>query len=117
MSPNGRRRTAGSAQRGGACAAGAVGSAAGQTTKLQGCRVVGTCGSDAKCMYLVNELGFDAAISYRSQPLDDALDSACPDGIDVIFDNVGGEVLEAMLRRINLHARIAATARHRDSNE
>ena len=88
-------------------AAGAVGSAAGQIAKLQGCRVVGTCGSDAKCMYLVNELGFDAAINYRTQPLDDGLASACPDGIDVIFENVGGEVLEALLRRINLHARIA----------
>lgn len=88
-------------------AAGAVGSAAGQIAKLQGCRVVGTCGSDAKCMYLVNELGFDAAINYRTQPLEDALDSACPDGIDVIFENVGGEVLEALLRRINIHARIA----------
>ena len=88
-------------------AAGAVGSAAGQIAKLQGCRVVGICGSDEKCMYLVNELGFDAAINYRSQPLDAALESACPDGIDVIFDNVGGEVLEALLRRINLHARIA----------
>ena len=98
-------------------AAGAVGSAAGQIAKLQGCRVVGTCGSDEKCIYLVNELNFDAAINYRSQPLDTALESACPDGIDVIFDNVGGEALEAMLRRINLHARIAATARHRDSNE
>lgn len=88
-------------------AAGAVGSAAGQIAKIQGCRVVGICGSDAKCQHIVNDLGFDAAVNYRTKSLDDDLAKACPDGIDVIFENVGGEILEAMLRQINLHARIA----------
>ena len=88
-------------------AAGAVGSFAGQIAKIRGCRVVGVCGSDAKCMYVINDLGFNAAINYRSQPLDDALASTCPDGIDVIFDNVGGHILEALLQQINLRARIA----------
>ncbi len=88
-------------------AAGAVGSLAGQIAKIQGCRVVGVCGTDAKCMYLLNEIGFDAAINYRSHPVDEALASACPDGIDVVFDNVGGEILEALLQQINPRARIA----------
>ena len=88
-------------------AAGAVGSAAGQIAKIQGCRVVGICGTDAKCAHIVNDLGFDAAVNYRTKSLDDDLAEACPDGIDVIFENVGGEILEAMLRQINLHARIA----------
>ena len=88
-------------------AAGAVGSAAGQIAKIQGCRVVGICGTEAKCQHIVNDLGFDAAVNYRTKSLDDDLAEACPDGIDVIFENVGGEILEAMLRQINLHARIA----------
>jgi len=88
-------------------AAGAVGSVAGQIAKIDGCRVVGICGTDAKCAHLVRELGFDASINYRSQPIDSALESVCPSGIDAIFDNVGGDILEAMLRHINLHARIA----------
>ena len=88
-------------------AAGAVGSAAGQIAKIHGCRVVGICGTDAKCAHIVNDLGFDAAVNYRTKSLDDDLAEACPDGIDVIFENVGGEILEAMLRQINLHARIA----------
>ena len=88
-------------------AAGAVGSAAGQIAKIQGCRVVGICGTEAKCQHIVNDLGFDAAVNYRTPTLDEDLAEACPDGIDVIFENVGGEILEAMLRQINLHARIA----------
>jgi len=87
-------------------AAGAVGSAAGQIAKIRGSRVVGTAGSDAKCDYLVNELGFDAAVNYQGDDLLAALRRACPDGIDVYFDCVGGAVLEAALRMMNPHGRI-----------
>jgi len=88
-------------------AAGAVGSEVCQIAKIKGCRVVGICGTEAKCRHIVDDLGFDAAVNYRTDSLDDDLAAACPDGIDVIFENVGGEILEAMLRQINLHARIA----------
>ena len=87
-------------------AAGAVGSIAGQIAKIKGCRVVGTSGSDEKCAYVVNDLGFDACINYKTEDLKEALKAACPNGIDVYFDNVGGPVLEAVLKRINVHARI-----------
>ncbi len=87
-------------------AAGAVGSIAGQIAKIKGCRVVGTAGSDEKCAYVVNDLGFDVCINYKREDLKEALKAACPAGIDVYFDNVGGAVLEAVLKRINLHARI-----------
>ena len=87
-------------------AAGAVGSIAGQIAKIKGCRVVGTAGSDEKCAYVTGELGFDACINYKTQDLNAALKESCPNGIDVYFDNVGGAVLDAVLRRINLHARI-----------
>ena len=89
-------------------AAGAVGSLVGQIGKIVGCRVVGIAGSEEKCRWITQELGFDAAINYRSErPLVDALTKACPNGIDVYFDNVGGEVLEAALDLLNLNARIA----------
>ncbi len=87
-------------------AAGAVGSIAGQIAKLKECRVVGTAGTDEKCAWVTGELGFDACINYKTEPLHDALKAACPKGVDVYYDNVGGAVLEAVLRRINLHARI-----------
>jgi len=87
-------------------AAGAVGSIAGQIAKIKGCRVVGTAGSMEKCAHVVNELGFDACINYKTEDLKEALKAACPHGIDVYFDNVGGDVLEAVLKRINVHARI-----------
>ena len=87
-------------------AAGAVGSIAGQIAKLMGCRVVGTAGSIDKCAYVMGDLGFDDCINYREEDLGPALDKACPNGIDVYFDNVGGDVLEAVMRRINVHARI-----------
>ncbi len=87
-------------------AAGAVGSAAGQIAKLRGCRVVGTAGSDAKCAHVVNELGFDAAVNYKIDDLLSHLRRACPDGIDVYFDCVGGAVLDAALRMMNDHGRI-----------
>jgi len=88
-------------------AAGAVGSMVGQIAKIKGCRAVGIAGSDAKCRWLTEELGFDAAINYRSDDVPAALDAACPDGIDVVFENVGGPVFDHILERINFHARIA----------
>ncbi|GAC1388377.1 MAG: NADP-dependent oxidoreductase [Vulcanimicrobiaceae bacterium] len=87
-------------------AAGAVGSIAGQIAKIEGCRVVGIAGSDEKCEYLTSQLGFDACINRRSAGLDGALGLACPDGIDVYFDNTAGKILEAVMRRLNLFARI-----------
>jgi NADPH-dependent curcumin reductase CurA len=87
-------------------AAGAVGSVAGQIAKIEGCRAVGIAGSDAKCDYVTRELGFDACINYKTQDLDAALEAACPKGIDVYFDNVAGPILTAVLRHINIGARI-----------
>ena len=87
-------------------AAGAVGSIAGQIAKIQGCRVIGVAGSDEKCTFVKDALGFDECINYKTGDLGAALDAACPKGIDVYFDNVGGAVLDAVLRRINLFARI-----------
>jgi NADPH-dependent curcumin reductase CurA len=87
-------------------AAGATGSVAGQIAKLQGARVVGIAGGATKCRRLVEEFGFDDAIDYKSGNLFQALKSACPDGIDLYFDNVGGATLEAVLFRMNLHGRI-----------
>ena len=87
-------------------AAGAVGSIAGQIAKIKGCRVVGIAGSDEKCACVVKEHGFDVSINYKKEDLKEALKAACPNGIDIYFDNVGGAVLEAVLKRINVHARI-----------
>jgi hypothetical protein len=87
-------------------ASGAVGSVAGQIAKLKGCRVVGVAGSEAKCDYVVKELGFDACINRKTQDLSSALKTACPNGIDVYFDNTAGPILEAVLQQINLGARI-----------
>ncbi len=87
-------------------AAGAVGSIVGQIAKITGCRAVGIAGSDQKCRWLVHELGFDAAINYRTENVSDGLRAHCPGGIDVYFDNVGGDILDTVLRRINLRARI-----------
>jgi NADPH-dependent curcumin reductase CurA len=87
-------------------AAGAVGSIAGQIAKIHGCRVIGTAGSAEKCTFVTEALGLDACINYKTDDLGVALDAACPAGIDVYFDNVGGAILEAVLRRINVHARI-----------
>jgi len=88
-------------------AAGAVGSLVGQIGKIKGCRVVGIAGSDEKCSWITGELGFDAAINYRKGSVIRGLMRHCPGGIDVYFDNVGGETLDAVLRFINLKARIA----------
>ncbi len=87
-------------------ASGAVGSAVGQIARIKGCRVVGVAGSADKCDYVVRELGFDACVDHRTQELFPALSQACPRGIDVYFDNVGGAVLAAALRLLNLNARI-----------
>jgi NADPH-dependent curcumin reductase CurA len=90
-------------------AAGSVGSIVGQIAKLMGCRVVGIAGGASKCAYLTRELGFDAAVDYKAEGagLRRALRAACPDGIDVYFDNVGGDIFEACLFNMNLHGRIA----------
>ncbi len=87
-------------------AAGAVGSVAGQIAKLKGCRVIGIAGGQAKCVWLVDELGFDAAIDYKSDDVRKALREQCPQGIDVYFDNVGGDILDAALTRLARGARI-----------
>jgi NADPH-dependent curcumin reductase len=87
-------------------AAGAVGSIVGQLAKIKGCRAVGIAGSQAKCDYVVKELGFDACVSYRAPDLFAALKQACPAGIDVYFENVGGDVLKTVLRLVNPFARI-----------
>ena len=89
-------------------AAGAVGSLVGQIGKILGLRVVGIAGGARKCAWLTEELGFDAAIDYKSADLNKELSRLCPKGIDVYFDNVGGRVLEAVLNHINLRARIVA---------
>jgi NADPH-dependent curcumin reductase CurA len=88
-------------------AAGAVGSIVGQIAKLKGCRVVGIAGGAAKCALLQTELGFDAAVDYKAGDTRRALRAACPSGVDVYFDNVGGDVLEACLFNMNNHGRIA----------
>jgi NADPH-dependent curcumin reductase CurA len=87
-------------------AAGAVGSLVGQLAKLKGARVVGIAGGPEKCRYLLDDLDFDAAIDYKAQDLGRALRTCCPDGIDVYFDNVGGEILNAALARLARHARV-----------
>lgn len=89
-------------------AAGAVGSIVGQIAKMQGCRVVGMAGSEDKCRWLTEDLGFDAAINYRTcGDYRAAISEACPDGVDVYFDNVGGEILDAALACLNRYARVA----------
>lgn len=87
-------------------AAGAVGGLVGQIAKIKGCRVVGIAGGPEKCKFLVDEMGFDAAIDYKNENVKKALRSTCPKGVDVYFDNVGGDILDDVLTHINLHARI-----------
>jgi NADPH-dependent curcumin reductase CurA len=88
-------------------AAGSVGSIVGQIAKLKGCRVVGIAGGKAKCNWLTSELGFDAAVDYKDGAVFKALRVAAPKGIDVYFDNVGGDILEACLAQMNNRGRIA----------
>ena len=87
-------------------AAGSVGSLVGQIGKIKGCRVVGIAGGREKCDWLMRELGFDAAVDYKAGDVFKALKAAAPQGIDVYFDNVGGDILEACLPQMNLHGRI-----------
>jgi NADPH-dependent curcumin reductase len=87
-------------------AGGAVGSLVGQIGKIKGCYVVGIAGSEEKCRWLKDELGFDATINYKTESVLESLQQYCPNGIDVYFENVGGEILDAVLSLINLRARI-----------
>ncbi|MCG8295064.1 MULTISPECIES: NADP-dependent oxidoreductase [Pseudomonas] len=87
-------------------AAGAVGSIAGQIAKLKGCRVIGIAGGAQKCQYLKDELGFDGVIDYKAEDVLSGLKRECPDGVDVYFDNVGGDILDAVLSRLNFKARV-----------
>ncbi len=88
-------------------AAGAVGSIVGQIAKIKGCRAVGLTSTDAKCTWIKEELGYDAAINYKTEEISPALAQHCPKGIDVYFDNVGGEILNAALGQINFKGRVA----------
>jgi hypothetical protein len=87
-------------------AAGAVGNVAGQIAKLKGARVIGIAGGEAKCRWLLDELGFDAAIDYKAEDVRRRLRESAPDGVDVFFDNVGGEILDSVLTRLARGARI-----------
>jgi len=88
-------------------AAGSVGSLAGQIGKILGGRVIGIAGTDDKCAWVTDELGFDACINYKTEKVGARLDELCPNGIDVYFDNVGGEILDAALARLAMNARVA----------
>ena len=98
-------------------AAGATGSVVAQIAKLTGCRAVGIAGGEAKCRYLTEELGIDAAIDYKSEDVSRRLRETCPDGVHVFFDNVGGAVLDAALERLAFHGRVVlcgAISRYND---
>ena len=98
-------------------ASGAVGAVVGQLAKIKGCRAVGVAGSADKCRYVVDELGFDACINYKTDDLVPALRQACPDGVDVYFENVGGALFAAILRVINQGARIPLCGMISEYNE
>lgn len=87
-------------------AAGATGSIAGQIGKIHGCRVVGIAGTDEKCAWITKDLGFDAAINYKHPDWKEKLAAATPSGIDIDFENVGGEIMQAVLNLMNLHGRV-----------
>ncbi len=87
-------------------ASGAVGSVVGQLAKIAGCRAVGIAGGRGKCDYVTRELGFDACVDYKSENLREALGKACPKGVDVYFENVGGEMLDTILAHMNLFSRL-----------
>ncbi|MEL7160419.1 MAG: NADP-dependent oxidoreductase, partial [Bacteroidota bacterium] len=87
-------------------AAGAVGSVAGQIAKIKGCRVIGIAGGPEKCRYLTETLAFDGAIDYKNEDVVAGIKAHCPKGLDVYFDNVGGDILDAALGRLRMHARI-----------
>ena len=92
-------------------ASGAVGAVVGQIARIKGCRVVGVAGAKEKCDYVVDELGFYACVSHQSDDLAANLEAACPDGIDVYFENVGGKVFDAVLPRLNTFARVPVCGR------
>jgi NADPH-dependent curcumin reductase len=87
-------------------AAGAVGSVVGQIGKIKGCRVVGIAGGPEKCQYVVKELGFDAAVDYKQEDVYSALRTHCPTGVDIYFDNVGGDILDIVLSQLSRGARV-----------
>ena len=89
-----------------AAASGAVGSVVGQLAKIKGCRAVGIAGGEQKCRYVTEELGFDACVDHRRPDFAEALKAACPKGIDVYFENVGGPVFDAVLPLLNPFARV-----------
>ena len=97
-------------------ASGAVGSVVGQLAKLWGCRAIGIAGGREKCDYVKNELGFDACIDYKAGRLREDVKEACPKGIDVYFDNVGGEILDLALARMNLFGRVIVCGTISDYN-
>ena len=97
-------------------AAGSVGSIVGQLGKAEGLRVVGTAGSDEKCQWLTNELGFDAAINYKSDDLAEKIEAATPDGVDLYFENTGGPVQHIVFQRMNAHGRIVVCGMIADYN-
>lgn len=88
-------------------AAGAVGSIAGQIAKQRGARVIGIAGGPDKCRWLIQDLGFDAAIDYKGEDVGEALDRLAPDGIDLNFENVGGDIMIAVFNRLKVHGRMA----------
>ena len=88
-------------------AAGSVGSIVGQIAKIKGCHVVGLTGTDEKCKWITEELGFDEAINYKTEDLSKALERTCPNGIDIYFENVGGEILDTCLKHMNMFGRIS----------
>ncbi|MGE0700432.1 MAG: NADP-dependent oxidoreductase [Hyphomicrobiaceae bacterium] len=87
-------------------AAGAVGSAVGQIARIKGCRAIGIAGGPDKCRHVVNDLGFDHCIDYKAGPIGPELTAAAPDGIDIYFDNVGGEILDAVMPHLSQNARV-----------
>jgi NADPH-dependent curcumin reductase CurA len=97
-------------------AAGSVGSIVGQLGKAEGLRVVGTAGSDEKCDWLTGELGFDAAINYKSESLREEIEAATPDGVDIYFENTGGPVQQVVFYRMNAHGRIVVCGMIADYN-
>jgi NADPH-dependent curcumin reductase CurA len=97
-------------------ASGAVGSVVGQLAKLWGCGAVGIAGGQRKCDYVTRELGFDACVDYKAANLREALRHACPAGVDVYFDNVGGEIFDTLLQEMNLHSRVVVCGLISDYN-
>jgi NADPH-dependent curcumin reductase len=87
-------------------AAGAVGSAVGQIARIKGCRAIGIAGGAEKCRHVVDDLGFDHCIDYKAGPIEPALAKATPEGVDIYFDNVGGDILDAVMTRLNMNARV-----------